>query len=95
MRAAKTSILNRRVRQFLNKPRIAGFATQGVSGYPHVFETDFVGIENRVSPFRGNPVFALKFFPTRRSVARALALIARIVPRATPHRVRVARIVAR
>jgi hypothetical protein len=25
------------VRQFLNKPRIACFAAQGVSGYPHVF----------------------------------------------------------
>jgi nitroimidazol reductase NimA-like FMN-containing flavoprotein (pyridoxamine 5'-phosphate oxidase superfamily) len=29
-------ILSRRVRQFLNKPRIARLATQGVDGYPHV-----------------------------------------------------------
>ena len=36
MRSTKAQILNRRVRQFLNKPRIARLATQGVDGYPHI-----------------------------------------------------------
>jgi nitroimidazol reductase NimA-like FMN-containing flavoprotein (pyridoxamine 5'-phosphate oxidase superfamily) len=36
MCATTTPILNRRVRQFLTKPRIARLATQGVDGYPHV-----------------------------------------------------------
>ena len=36
MAATESPILNRRVRQFLNKPCIARLATQGVDGYPHV-----------------------------------------------------------
>jgi len=36
MTPKKSPILARRVRQFLNKPRIARLATQGVDGYPHV-----------------------------------------------------------
>ena len=36
MPATKTPILNRRIRQFLNKPRVARLATQGADGYPHV-----------------------------------------------------------
>ncbi len=36
MREKQIPILNRRVRQFLNKPRVARLATQGVDGYPHV-----------------------------------------------------------
>ncbi len=36
MRSINTSILNRRVRQFLSKPRIARLATEDVNGYPHV-----------------------------------------------------------
>ncbi len=36
MASTNAPILNRRVRQFLKKPRIARLATQGVDGYPHV-----------------------------------------------------------
>lgn len=36
MPTTQPPILSRRVRQFLNKPRIARLATQGVDGYPHV-----------------------------------------------------------
>jgi nitroimidazol reductase NimA-like FMN-containing flavoprotein (pyridoxamine 5'-phosphate oxidase superfamily) len=36
MQPKKTPILNRRVRQFLSKPRVARLATQGVDGYPHI-----------------------------------------------------------
>jgi nitroimidazol reductase NimA-like FMN-containing flavoprotein (pyridoxamine 5'-phosphate oxidase superfamily) len=36
MHTKKATILNRRVRQFLNKPRVARLATVGVDGYPHV-----------------------------------------------------------
>jgi len=36
MLSTNSPILSRRVRQFLNKPRIARLATQGVDGYPHV-----------------------------------------------------------
>lgn len=32
----QTPILNRRVRQFLSKPRVARLATVGLDGYPHV-----------------------------------------------------------
>lgn len=36
MTPKKSPILTRRVRQFLNKPRIARLATQGFDGYPHI-----------------------------------------------------------
>ena len=36
MRTKKTTILNRRVHRFLQKPRVARLATVGVDGYPHV-----------------------------------------------------------
>jgi len=36
MASTNVPILNRRVRQFLRKPRIARLATQGVDGYPHI-----------------------------------------------------------
>lgn len=36
MTIKNSRILSRRVRQFLNKPRIARLATQGVDGYPHI-----------------------------------------------------------
>ena len=36
MRTEKTTILNRRVHRFLQKPRVARLATVGVDGYPHV-----------------------------------------------------------
>lgn len=36
MRQKQVPILNRRVRQFLSKPRVARLATIGSDGYPHV-----------------------------------------------------------
>lgn len=36
MRTKKTTILNRRVRRFLQKTRVARLATVGVDGYPHI-----------------------------------------------------------
>jgi PPOX class probable F420-dependent enzyme len=36
MRQKQTPILNRRVRQFLRKPRVARLATIGADGYPHI-----------------------------------------------------------
>lgn len=36
MHTKKTTILNRRVRRFLQKPRVARLASIGVDGYPHV-----------------------------------------------------------
>lgn len=36
MKSKKTPILNRRVRQFLSKLRVARLATVGLNGYPHV-----------------------------------------------------------
>ncbi len=36
MRSKNTPILNRRVRQFLNKPRVVRLATVGADGYLHV-----------------------------------------------------------
>lgn len=36
MQAKKTTVLNRRVRRFLQKPRVARLATVGVDGYPHI-----------------------------------------------------------
>lgn len=36
MTLKESPILTRRVRQFLNQPRIARLATQGADGYPHV-----------------------------------------------------------
>lgn len=36
MHQNQTQILNRRVRQFLSKPRVARLATAGPDGYPHV-----------------------------------------------------------
>jgi len=36
MRRKKTAILNRRVRQFLQKPRVARLSTAGADGYPHI-----------------------------------------------------------
>lgn len=36
MRQKKMPILNRRVRRFLQKPRVARLATVGADGYPHI-----------------------------------------------------------
>ncbi len=36
MTTKNTPILTRRVRRFLNKPRVARLATQGVDGYPYI-----------------------------------------------------------
>jgi nitroimidazol reductase NimA-like FMN-containing flavoprotein (pyridoxamine 5'-phosphate oxidase superfamily) len=36
MASTNAPVLTSRVRQFLNKPRVARLATQGVDGYPHV-----------------------------------------------------------
>lgn len=36
MASANAPVLNRRVRQFLTKPRIARLATMGKDGYPHI-----------------------------------------------------------
>jgi nitroimidazol reductase NimA-like FMN-containing flavoprotein (pyridoxamine 5'-phosphate oxidase superfamily) len=36
MPKSKTLILNRRIRQFLQKPRIARLSTIGLDGYPHI-----------------------------------------------------------
>ena len=36
MRQKQTPILNHRVRQFLQKPRVARLATIGADGYPHI-----------------------------------------------------------
>ncbi|MBI5031603.1 MAG: pyridoxamine 5'-phosphate oxidase family protein [Chloroflexi bacterium] len=36
MRQKQSPILNRRVRQFLSRPRVARLATVGSDGYPHV-----------------------------------------------------------
>ena len=36
MTSKRTPILNRRVRKFLEKPRVARLATVGVDGYPHI-----------------------------------------------------------
>ena len=36
MTSKRTPILNRRVRKFLEKPRLARLATVGMDGYPHI-----------------------------------------------------------
>lgn len=36
MTTRNSPILNRRVRRFLQKPRVARLATQGIEGYPHI-----------------------------------------------------------